>query len=444
MINAPLFVWAIFFTAILLLLSLPVLTAAVTLLLLDRNFNTGFYEVGAGGDPILYEHLFLKKYIFITSEGGDILPLITLGVFIYIFIYIINIFNTYYIDMKYIYIPKGYKYLKDIYIKITKFSKLSIIYNELLLKGNNKISKKDTLIEYEKLKNNFNFDKFNKEYKNIYPDKKLPDNKFLEWLIGFTEGDGCFTYTNNKDLFYIITQSEKDIDILNYIKNNLNMGNIMIQSKKNKTYRFVIRKKTDIYLICLLFNGNIILPTRNIKFLQFLLVFNEYILKYKSSLLYKDDKINFIEPINRCLLPTLNDYWLSGFTDAEGCFTCSILSNSDVNYRIRFILSQKWDSNKYVLEHILYILSNNNNNIKENKLIGAIVPHYHENNWEMRINGLKNCLKILNYYDNYPLLTIKKYSYIKFKDILIRLSNKEHMNKELRSNLKILAKNLNK
>lgn len=56
--QLPLFCWAILATSLLALVSTPVLAAGLVLLLFDINFGTSFFKPDAGGNVVLYQHLF--------------------------------------------------------------------------------------------------------------------------------------------------------------------------------------------------------------------------------------------------------------------------------------------------------------------------------------------------------------------------------------------------
>jgi cytochrome c oxidase subunit 1 len=73
--RMPVFTWMTLVVQFLLLFALPVITVALFELLFDRFFGTNFFNVAAGGDPILWQHLFWlfghpEVYILILPAMG--------------------------------------------------------------------------------------------------------------------------------------------------------------------------------------------------------------------------------------------------------------------------------------------------------------------------------------------------------------------------------------
>nr|YP_010470469.1 LAGLIDADG endonuclease [Inonotus hispidus]YP_010691045.1 GIY endonuclease [Phellinus igniarius]UVF37957.1 LAGLIDADG endonuclease [Inonotus hispidus]WBU93146.1 GIY endonuclease [Phellinus igniarius] len=278
-----------------------------------------------------------------------------------------------------------------------------------------------------KREKSFNFDLFNSERKSL--GLKPIDFNWLTWFIGFTEGDGAILLNKNTQinstssrLRFVLTQKEGNI--LYEVQEKLGLGVVRFYSQgKNGYFRFIVTKNKELFILALLFHGNLVLPHRISQIASWVRFLTE-------KKLWKYGSIQ-TEPV----FPTLKDSWFSGFTDAEGCFNVNIFARhntlSGSRVKLRFVLDQKNAD-----EILIYIrnlfgfgrvsLRNKTNNVSR-----------------YSVNSFRGLKSVHDYFITYPLKTTKAISFLNWCKIYNMCLNKEHLNIEGLTKIREIIKTIN-
>lgn len=226
----------------------------------------------------------------------------------------------------------------------------------------------------------------------------LKDNLFKYWFIGFLEGKGSFILDKNGNLEFKIVHSSTDASLLFYIKKKLGFGIIRIQDKLKNNHCFKVNDEKGLFKLISILNSNLFLETKGKEFKLWIDAYNK---KYGTTIICGPA----IKNINK---PSLSNYWLSGFTDAVGSFTCTIRNRPD---------------NKCLVK-LSYILRQKDNIDQMNYLAEILGGKVHNNSgmYEVTVNTTK-LPKIINYLDIHPLKTKKSIIYFNIKKTYIIIKN---------------------
>ena len=244
----------------------------------------------------------------------------------------------------------------------------------------------------------------------IVSHKSFIKNSFLEWFIGFSEGDGSFI-VSNKRLFFIINQKEEKI--LHYIRANLGFGKV---SKYLSYSRYIVADRNCVDKLISIFNGNLVLYKTNARFALWLIARNQY---SQEKLCYRG--------VNQ-FVGFHNNGWLSGFTDAEGGFYVSLCEDKKRKCtKLSFKYSIKQKGERDVLEKIL-ILIRNLKDIEDNTTTfktlkkGIYNVKGKKDTYALEVTKKTDLLFLTNYFDNYLLLSRnKRLVYVRWKRVLLRV-----------------------
>jgi hypothetical protein len=245
---------------------------------------------------------------------------------------------------------------------------------------------------------------------------------FYNWWIGFLEGDGSFFIRSNNTLGFEISQKTTDAQVLYYIKTNLGFGQVNHNSKSGLS-RYILSSKSTSYINLIKF-----LKIQDLRLIKRQNQYNNWIIKAET--LTNTTFINK-DTLSVPKLPSLEDSWLSGFIDAEGCFRISYDKTTE-KYRLIFQITQ---DEIEVLENIKKLFGN--------KHRGSIIKD--RNTYLLMISSKEARELIINYLNLFPLKSQKRIAFMKWEkchrlQLAITQENKE----KILDQIKELKESINK
>ena len=239
---------------------------------------------------------------------------------------------------------------------------------------------------------------------------KIKDSQFLQWFIGFSEGDGSFIVSKNQCSFVI---NQKEIALLYNIRTRLGFGKVTLYTQNGLTYgRYHVQCKKNCVRLAYLFAGNLVLKKTNFRFAKWSAVLQPFLLQEQKLKLKRRPVIN------------LTNGWLSGFINADGGFYTRIRKNArmKIGYQVirKFILTQADELE--TLEQIKYLLSSTS------KVQTILNKNQSESiYYKLEVSSIKSNDLLLNYLAQYPNLGRKQVIIKVYKRLHGYIQRKEHL-----------------
>lgn len=117
----------------------------------------------------------------------------------------------------------------------------------------------------------------------------------------------------------------------------------------------------------------------------------------------------------------IDPWFITGFTDAEGCFTCSVLKSSSYKYGWEIQLNFQIKLHVKDFPVLLRIQHGLNG-------IGTVTSS--QSVCTFRVRKLNELVELVKFFDKYPLISWKKGDYLLFKQIISIMLLKEHLTLE--------------